>query len=347
MPDVVGLTADYEAWLGQHIPLITDDLDRKHREMAGDPVRFLRGTYYLWLVCLPPEAFQGPNVPGVGDLHVDNFGTWQDARGVRRWGVNDLDELAWAPYALDLVRLATSAVICPRVGLSTKEACDTLLATWRSAIPSPAVDLSVPQSRHLLALVPTEKSAERYYAGLAAAPTAHPVPPLVAQAAARSAPPGWLPTWHSRVAGTGSLGHPRVVAVAGTTAREAKLLGPPTTAWAAAHRSGPLPSQDAALLGRVHRAVAGPEPLRNVDGWLLRRLGPDVVRIELAGLTGKNARRLLRSMGRAMVSVHGTDPAALASARAHEAARRPDWLRGLVSVMVESSHQQFTAWAAR
>ena len=93
--------------------------------------------------------------------------------------------------------------------------------------------------------------------------------------------------------------------------------------------------------------MAGPEPLRHVDGWLLRRLGPDVARIELAGLAGKNARRLLRSMGQAVVDVASTDPAALATARAHEAAREPDWLHRLVSLMVASSREQFAAWAAR
>ena len=347
LPDVVGLTADYEAWLGGCIPLIADDLDRKHRELAGDPMRFLRGTYYLWLVSLPAEGFDGPDVPCVGDLHVENFGTWRDARGVRRWGVNDLDELAWASYALDLVRLATSAVITPHLRLSAEQVCDALLSTWRTAKASTAVDLTAPRARHLLALVPAATSTKRYYAGLEAAPAAQPVPPAVAQAAARSAPSGWRPRWHTRVAGTGSLGHPRVVAVAATTAREAKLLGPPTAIWAAAHRAGPLPVQDAALLGRVHAAVAGPEPLRAVDGWLLRRLGPDVVRIQLAGLAGKDARRLLQSMGRAVVAVHGTDPAALTAARAHEAARTDDWLHQLITTTVASSHKQFAAWAAQ
>lgn len=57
--EMAAITADYEAWLGQQIPLVAEDLDRKHRELASNPMRFLRGTYYLWLVSLPEEVFTG------------------------------------------------------------------------------------------------------------------------------------------------------------------------------------------------------------------------------------------------------------------------------------------------
>lgn len=83
-PDVGVLTADYEAWLGSKIRLVAADLDRKRVELTHDLMHFLRGTYYLWLLSLPSEAFQGPEVPCVGDLHVENFGTWVDATGTRR-----------------------------------------------------------------------------------------------------------------------------------------------------------------------------------------------------------------------------------------------------------------------
>ena len=48
-------------------------------------------------------------VLAIGDLHLENFGTWRDAEGRLVWGINDFDE-AWAlPYTNDLIRLATSA----------------------------------------------------------------------------------------------------------------------------------------------------------------------------------------------------------------------------------------------
>ena len=50
-------------------------------------------------------------VLAVGDIHLENFGTWRDADGRLVWGVNDFDEAAQMPYVLDLVRLAASALL--------------------------------------------------------------------------------------------------------------------------------------------------------------------------------------------------------------------------------------------
>src|SRR5262249_32631358 len=43
-----------------------------------------------------------------------NFGTWRDTEGRLIWGVNDFDEVARKPYAIDLVRLVTSAIFAKR-----------------------------------------------------------------------------------------------------------------------------------------------------------------------------------------------------------------------------------------
>lgn len=341
-PDVAALTADYEAWLGSKIQLVAGDLDRKHRELADNLMRFLRGTYYLWLVGLPSEAFDGPDVPCVGDLHVANFGTWVDATGTGRWGVNDLDELGGGCNQLDLLRLATSALITPGLTLAPDLVCSTLLEAWRSARPGRAVELSATSARQLLGSLPPQRSDKQYCAELAAAPRGEP-PPSIAADVLRTVEPGWCLSWYQRTAGTGSLGHQRYVAVDGRTAREAKQLGPPTASWAARQRRQRLPAQDQHLFGGLLAATHGPEPLRRVDGWQVRRLAPDVVRIELAGLSAKGARRLLRSMARAVIDVHGVAPAALAASRAHEARQRPDWLDHLVGEAATITHTQFAA----
>ena len=52
----------------------------------------------------------------VGDMHVENFGTWRDAEGRLVWGVNDFDEAAKMPYTIDLVRLAASAMLAGGAG---------------------------------------------------------------------------------------------------------------------------------------------------------------------------------------------------------------------------------------
>ena len=40
---------------------------------------------------------------GVGDLHVENYGTWRDAEGRLVCGNNDFDETCPLPYTNDVV----------------------------------------------------------------------------------------------------------------------------------------------------------------------------------------------------------------------------------------------------
>src|SRR5580692_480965 len=107
-------TEKYEAWLGERIPLVHADLKRKHALMKEGAFPFMRATFYRWAQTWPdvsPETFKAPVALAVGDLHVENFGTWRDVEGRLIWGINDFDELAWMPYTCDLVRLATSALL--------------------------------------------------------------------------------------------------------------------------------------------------------------------------------------------------------------------------------------------
>ena len=109
---IVEATRDYEAWLGKKIPIIKADLVAKHQHMAGDPFSFLRATFYRWMQLWPEHCKDWNNAPivlGVGDLHVENYGTWRDIEGRLIWGINDFDEAFPMPYTVDLVRLTTSA----------------------------------------------------------------------------------------------------------------------------------------------------------------------------------------------------------------------------------------------
>src|SRR5215471_16926409 len=119
IPDIGQATREYENWLARHFRVLKNDLRLKHRIMAEDPFSFLRATFYRWMqlfgaIC--PKADQAPVLLAVGDLHVANFGTWRDAEGRLIWGINDFDEAYPVPYALDLVRLATSAAIAIKIG---------------------------------------------------------------------------------------------------------------------------------------------------------------------------------------------------------------------------------------
>ena len=74
-------TRKFENWLGNQVPLVKSDLQLKHKLMAEDAFVFLRGAFYRWAqvwedVC--PDLARAPQVLAVGDLHVENFGTWRD-----------------------------------------------------------------------------------------------------------------------------------------------------------------------------------------------------------------------------------------------------------------------------
>src|SRR5262252_5385745 len=79
-------TRRYEAWLARTVPLVPADLRLKHRLMAADPFSFLRATFYRWAQHWPelcPELLDAPGVLAVGDLHIENFGTWCASRRAR------------------------------------------------------------------------------------------------------------------------------------------------------------------------------------------------------------------------------------------------------------------------
>jgi len=77
-------TAKYEAWLGRHLALLDADLALKHEAMRAAKFPFLRATYYRWAQTFPKvcgKLNSATRVLGVGDLHVENFGTWRDIEG--------------------------------------------------------------------------------------------------------------------------------------------------------------------------------------------------------------------------------------------------------------------------
>ena len=81
-------TKRYEAWLGERLSLIPADLTLKHSRMEEAPFPFLRATFYRWAQLWPEirsNIAKAPRVLAVGDLHVENFGTWRDAEGRLIW----------------------------------------------------------------------------------------------------------------------------------------------------------------------------------------------------------------------------------------------------------------------
>ena len=137
---IITATQHFESWLGERIPILRADLKRKHALMREAPFPFLRATFYRWAQVWPkvcPELAKAPHVLAVGDLHVENFGTWRDAEGRLIWGVNDFDEAHPMSYANDLVRLAVSAHLAAETGnlqLKEKDICDSILEGYRDSL---------------------------------------------------------------------------------------------------------------------------------------------------------------------------------------------------------------------
>src|ERR1700679_3630053 len=138
--NIVKATRKYEDWLRLHIRIVEQDLQFKHEQMAAGLFPFFRGTFYRWLQMWPEgcrELDQVPQILSVGDLHVENFGTWRDADGRLVWGVNDFDEAEWMPYSCDLVRLATSphlAINAGRLKIAHASSCKAILDGYRACL---------------------------------------------------------------------------------------------------------------------------------------------------------------------------------------------------------------------
>ena len=139
---IMEATKTYEAWLSRRTPLVKADLALKHREMAGGVFPFLRATFYRWMQLWPEvcsDLSKTPSVLAVGDLHVENFGTWRDSEGRLIWGINDFDEACRLPYTNDLVRLAASvrlAITGDHLAIKAKDACDAILEGYRESLKS-------------------------------------------------------------------------------------------------------------------------------------------------------------------------------------------------------------------
>src|SRR4051812_47741806 len=107
--DISSSTDKYESWLAAELgsEILKKDLKKKRKEMVAGPFPFLRATYWRWAEMMPSlcqklDLGTAPHALAVGDIHLENFGTWRDEDGRLVWGVNDYDEAAEMPYLLTL-----------------------------------------------------------------------------------------------------------------------------------------------------------------------------------------------------------------------------------------------------
>lgn len=305
-------TAKYEDWLSHRVRLLAPDLAFKHAQMRSAPFPFLRATFYRWAQVWPEvcaDAAEAPVVLAVGDLHVENFGTWRDCEGRLIWGINDFDEAWRLPYTSDLIRLATSALLAP-AACGAKLAIDALLKGYWDALEAGGKPFALAEHHVALRTMATARlhAPEKFWEKLHALPEEEQAPPAGAlKAIARAMPEGGL-HWHMvhRVAGLGSLGRERYVAIAdwrgGSIAREAKALAPSACFWAQEGKgTAPILYQEI-----LDAAIRCRDPFVRVQKrWIVRRLAPDCSRIELVAMPKERDEvRLLRAMGWETANVH-------------------------------------------
>jgi hypothetical protein len=338
MMDVEDATKEYEARLGEHTLLLGPDLELKHQQMAAAAFPFFRATFYRWFevwqeTCA--ELHDAPVVLSVGDLHVENFGTWRDSEGRLVWGVNDFDEAAPLPWTQDLVRLATSAHLAmdaARLSVGRNEVCTAILDGYREALSSGGRPFILAERHGWLRKIALGKlrNPVRFWEKLDALPTLSGSVPQVAESALRRGLPGAGPEWRivHRIAGLGSLGRQRFAAIAewngGRVAREVKVLLP-SVCLGVLPKGGECRTYYRAI---IDAAVRAPDPCAVVlDEWIVRRLAPDCARVELADLPqDRDETRLLNAMGFETGNVH-LGSRDLRHEILRDLARRPeDWL---------------------
>ena len=239
------------------------------------------------------------SVLSVGDLHVENFGTWRDTEGRLVWGINDFDEAYPMAYTNDLVRLATSALLAARenhLALNADEACSAILEGYQEAMVQGGRPFVLAEGHRLLREAATSNLRDpvAFWDKLDnLATVAETVDPKVTAALEQ-----WLPekglTYRvvHRIAGLGSLGRQRFVALAdwrgGRIAREAKALTVSACLWEKETKNG----SEILYQKILDTSVRVLDPWVHLSSsWIIRTSGP---RLQPRG-TGGPAKRTRRT----------------------------------------------------
>lgn len=356
----VDATSSYERWRSSRIAIVADDLERKHERLATSPFVLLRGSYYRFVQqfgVLLAKLASAPSTVVVGDLHIENFGTWRDRDGRLAWGINDLDEVDLLPYTVDLVRLATSALLAVKgnhLGIDRKEVSAAIMAGWRERIERHVSEPFILGERHEHLYKLASESFEdpiRFERRLRAlAPWEDALPSAAARLLGEVAPwRGFQPRLFRRVAGVGSLGSRRIVAIGelagGPVVREVKEIPGPASVWLSPNRG-----RVRGLAGVVvdSRGIAADPWRRQSGNWVLRRLASDAARLELSALRRKHDEAaFLKSMGEEAANVHlcphvrAASPSAL---REDERGRQRGWLLKAAETMVALTERDHSEW---
>ncbi|HZL57221.1 MAG TPA: DUF2252 family protein [Bryobacteraceae bacterium] len=347
-------TESYETWLAGKLEVVPRDLAEKHELMRRDLFSFFRATFYRWCQLWHDNCAdfdKSPNVLAVGDLHVENFGTWRDSEARLVWGINDFDEVTTMPYAIDLVRLAASAHLAIDAGhlrIDHREACDSILTGYKASLDEGGRPW-VLSAKHLwLSELVSLRDPAAFWARMDALPEwKGRLPKEATRGVERLMPSGkklGLRFAH-RVAGLGSRGRQRFVAIAeyngAQICREAKALAPSAWLWAIGKQGSERIRYQEALDTSV-RAVDPFVRLKNK--WIVRRLAPDCTRVELAAVPhDKEKGKLLQAMGWETANTHIGSKQTRAILR-DLSRREAHWLHAAAARMVKATLADWEEW---
>ncbi len=348
-------TANYEAWLSRRLTIVPEDLAQKHELMRQAVFPFMRATFYrcaeMWPeVC--PEFGKATAVLAVGDLHVENFGTWRDIEGRLVWGINDFDEADTMPWTIDLVRLAASAHMAIDAGhlrIGHSEACGAILSGYKAGLEAGGRPWILGEKHPWLSELVDIPAPAAFWAKFHGLPEYKGKIPKEAVRGIERMLPGKGLKYRvaHRVAGLGSRGRQRFVAIAdyagASVCREAKALAPSAWSWA---RGKAKSGGDSIFYQKaLDTSVRAVDPyVRLKNRWIVRRLAPDCTRIELDCVPkDKEKSKLLGAMGWETANVH-------AGSEKNKAILRdlggygPEWLHEAAARTVKATTDDWKEW---
>ena len=352
----------YETFLHEQVPVVESDLETKHKQMASAVFPFLRSTFYRFSslfreVC--PDLAKGPELLAVGDLHVENFGTWRDTEGRLIWGINDVDEAQTMPYAIDLVRLAASALLAAqeaKLAIPPEELCGAILTGYSEWLEKGGRAFVLEEEHGWLRALAMGALRDPVAFAAKMDKLVEIKPPKAAAALLDEYLPkgSVVKRYTARIAGLGSLGRPRYVALAdlngGLVVLEAKAMLPSAWSWSLGNSSAPIRCGEI-----VAKAVRCADPCvtfvndkGDLGGWVIRRLGPHCSRIELTELPHRNDDlKLMRVMGRETANIHlGSGKEAVTAVREDLARRPAKWLFNVATAMADVTRKDWNDWRA-
>jgi hypothetical protein len=342
---------DYEAWLASQIEIIKADLAEKHLLMCDGPSSFFRATFYRWIqVCdrTQSDTWKAPAVLAVGDLHIENFGTWRDAEGRLVWGINDFDESFRLPYTNDLVRLATSVLLAmeERNLGRVRRPCNAILDGYRDGLKKRGQPFVLSdRNAWLREIAMTQlKSPEKFWSKLSKAPSVKKPAAAPVRILKKMLPPGLDYQLLRRTAGIGSRGHVRYVAIAssggGRIAREVKELAPSGVIWARG-----LNTNRRFGCQTISRSIRVHDPFYLVSGnWVVRRLAPDCIKLDIKMIPRQLTEELLYSMGWETANVHLGSGRAIDMVAKDLEVRGAKWLARAASEMASIMLEDWREW---